>query len=280
MTSTTTLHRYLWVLLLAGTTASVAANVAHASPGVGPRIMAVAAPIALLAFTHLVGLWGRIRISGGTYWAILLTVALLASGAARVSFAAVRELASGYGYGPLDAALIPLMLDGGLAVTALALVVLSRIEAEAALPLDPALATGDRQLITEPDQPITESTIVPISDETAVDRHLIDTGQGASHPTGREACLALVESSEKLVDRATDQAGKRANSRDTDRELAQLISSTGRTTQPISVITQVLTARASGIGQKSAGAAVGISQGAVRQIEALKEEVALRSGAE
>ncbi|KXO88041.1 hypothetical protein AXK56_11690 [Tsukamurella pulmonis] len=129
-------RRFLWVLLIAGTVGSVAANVAHAHPGIGPRIMAVAAPIALLAFTHLVGLWGRIRASGVTYWAILVTVALIAAGAARVSFAAVRDLALAYGYGPLDAALFPLMLDGGLAVTALALVVLSRFEAETATGVD------------------------------------------------------------------------------------------------------------------------------------------------
>src|SRR5699024_108250 len=80
----------------------------------------------------LAGLWGRIRTSGVTYYAILVATAAIAAGAARVSFAAVRDLAASYGYGPLDAALIPLMLDGGLAVTALALVVLGRIEAEAA----------------------------------------------------------------------------------------------------------------------------------------------------
>ncbi|WP_238219749.1 DUF2637 domain-containing protein [Tsukamurella pulmonis] len=125
-------RRFLWGLLVLGTAASIAANVAHAHPEWGPRIMAVAAPVALLAFTHLAGLWGRIRTSGVTYYAILMATAAIAAGAARVSFAAVRDLAVSYGYGPLDAALIPLMLDGGLAVTALALVVLGRIEAEAA----------------------------------------------------------------------------------------------------------------------------------------------------
>ncbi|CAM4032608.1 DUF2637 domain-containing protein [Tsukamurella strandjordii] len=152
MSLTKPVRRFLWVLLIAGTAGSVAANMAHAHPGIGPRIMAVAAPVALLAFTHLVGLWGRIRASGVTYWAILVTVALIAAGAARVSFAAVRDLAVSYGYGPLDAALFPLMLDGGLAVTALALVVLSRFDAEA--------ATGADQAVDHPGDEASRSAVM------------------------------------------------------------------------------------------------------------------------
>lgn len=263
MTHAITLRRYLWTLLVAGTAASVAANVAHAHPGIGPRIMAVAAPVALLAFTHLVGLWGRIRTSGATYWAILVTVALIAAGAARVSFAAVRDLAVSYGYGPLDAALIPLMLDGGLAVTALALVVLSRVEAEAGYAsdhqTDDRLILADQSVITEPDHPL----IDPITADQPVDIPLIDAGQEDDQRFAGPGMAVLSE-----VSVATDEQP------DDHSMIARLISATGRTQQPVEVITAVLAARAEGAGLKAAGMAAGVTQGTVKKIVDLAEEVA------
>ncbi|KXO99658.1 Protein of uncharacterised function (DUF2637) (plasmid) [Tsukamurella tyrosinosolvens] len=273
MTHTSTVRRYLWALLIVGTAASVAANVAHAHPGIGPRIMAVAAPIALLAFTHLVGLWGRIRTSGVTYWAILVTVALIAIGAARVSFAAVRDLAESYGYGPLDAALIPLMLDGGLATTALALVVLGRIEAETIQPAAHQLI-DDHQVTTGPGHPITESIIV---DQT-VDLPLIGAGHEGDQPRAGELDPVIIEPHSEvpvcLVEPGADQPDDRTDPRGDHWALAELIAATGRTNQPINVITAVLAARADGKGQKAAGLAAGVAQGTVRTIEKLREEVA------
>lgn len=270
MTHTSTVRRYLWALLVVGTAASVAANVAHAYPGIGPRIMAVAAPIALLAFTHLVGLWGRIRTSGATYWAILVTVALIAIGAARVSFAAVRDLAVSYGYGPLDAALIPLMLDGGLAVTALALVVLSRIEADATQSANHPLIDRDQLVITARDQEITGPIILDETTEIPV----INAGQADDQHSAGELHPVTTENPAGVVDPAGNQGVDRTDPHDDHRELAELVAATGRTTQPINVITAVLAARAEGKGQKAAGMAAGVAQGTVRTIEKLAEEVA------
>jgi hypothetical protein len=259
MTRTTSLRRYLWTLLSVGTSASVAANVAHAQPGIGPRIMSVAAPIALLAFTHLVGLWGRVRTSGPTYWAILVTVALIAIGAARVSFASVQELALSYGYGDLDASLLPLLLDGGLAVTALALVVLSRIEAE-----------GDQN-----DQPVITSPDAPINAVHTVDLPLIDAVHGGDQPRLEDS---IGNEPVRADGAGTDDSNDRADPHREREQIAELIAATGRTTQPPSVITAVLAARAEGRGQKSAGAVAGVAQGTVRTIERLRDEVSGRPG--
>lgn len=298
-----TLRRYLWTLLTVGTAASIAANMAHAHSDTGARIMAVAAPLALLAYTHLVGLWGRVRTSGVTYWAILVTVALIAAGAARVSFAAVRELAATYGYDPLDSALIPLMLDGGLAVTALALVVLGRIEAEAAdaqvIPADPAT---ERPVIPinqpEVDQPVTsidQAITAPIPTDRTIDLPKITAGhEGDRSPItadqetdqAPETPVAGLSETNRPAG-ATDLPEDHADPSADHSEIARRIAATGRTTQPILVISEVLSARQAGFGLKAAGARAAevaglpkaLSQSAVSQIETLRDEVSRFEGA-
>ncbi|UQE74030.1 DUF2637 domain-containing protein [Gordonia sp. PP30] len=120
----------LWTLLVSATVASVAANIAHAlvthgltPAAVGPVLFAMLAPVALLGLFHLMAAWTRAAADRSTvFWFFLGAIVLLAGAAFRLSFAAIRDLAIGYGYGWADAALFPLILDGLIAVCTVGLV--------------------------------------------------------------------------------------------------------------------------------------------------------------
>lgn len=313
MTAHRGLRRYLWGLLTLGTAASVAANVGHAHPVLGARVLAVAAPLSLLAFTHLVGLWSRVRTSGATYWAILVTVALIAAGAARVSFAAVRDLATGYGYGPVDSALIPLMLDGGLAVVALALVVLGRIEAEAAdhhepapapvvdrdepavvreavpapEPLTPAEPQGREIAWSEArfveDRPVPE--VVHAAEPVTPPEPVLDPAPPVDEPA-REPAEAPANRPEPgpvpepeaedhgLVRETPEERAERLQGMyDRLTDEAEAIIATGRTTQPVAVVRSVLHGLDREISRRANAEAAEVSPNAVRQIEAIRAEL-------
>ncbi|WOF19455.1 DUF2637 domain-containing protein [Mycobacterium avium] len=124
----------LWTLLVAATLASVAANIAHAlvthgltPAAVGPVLFAMLAPVALLGLFHLMAAWTRAAADrSAVFWFFLGAIVLLAGAAFRLSFAAIRDLAIGYGYGSADAALFPLILDGLIAVCTVGLVAATR----------------------------------------------------------------------------------------------------------------------------------------------------------
>ncbi|KXO98950.1 DUF2637 domain-containing protein [Tsukamurella pseudospumae] len=124
----------LWTLLVAATLASVAANIAHALvthgltlAAVGPVLFAMLAPVALLGLFHLMAAWTRAAADrSAVFWFFLGAIVLLAGAAFRLSFAAIRDLAIGYGYGWADAALFPLILDGLIAVCTVGLVAATR----------------------------------------------------------------------------------------------------------------------------------------------------------
>lgn len=128
----------LWTLLIAATTSSVAANVAHALvthgltlAAIGPVLAAMLAPVALLGLFHLMSAWARAAGGRrGVFWFYLLSIVVLAGAAFRLSFAAIRDLALSYGYGYVDAALFPLILDGLIAVCTVGLVAATRLRTE------------------------------------------------------------------------------------------------------------------------------------------------------
>ncbi|WP_255773526.1 DUF2637 domain-containing protein [Mycobacteroides abscessus] len=125
----------LWTLLVSATVASVAGNVAHTVivhglhwATIGPVVLALLGPTALLGLFHLMAAWARAAAEAGSaiFWFFLLAVIGLASAAFRLSFAALRDLALGYGYSYVDAALFPLILDGVIAVCTVGLVAATR----------------------------------------------------------------------------------------------------------------------------------------------------------
>lgn len=124
----------LWTLLIAATVASIAGNIAHTVivhglrwATIGPVVLALLGPTALLGLFHLMAAWARVQGAGlAIFWFYLLAIIGLAAAAFRLSFAALRDLALHYGYGYFDAALFPLILDGLIAVCTVGLVAATR----------------------------------------------------------------------------------------------------------------------------------------------------------
>lgn len=111
----------VWCAFLLGIAASLAANVAHAHPGMGPRLAAGFVPLALLLAVECMTrphwrrdgwLWGLARY-GGT--------GLVAVVAAVMSYRHMHGLLLAYGEDPLTAALGPLAVDGLMIVSGFAL---------------------------------------------------------------------------------------------------------------------------------------------------------------
>lgn len=137
-------RRMLWALLIFGTASSVIANVSHAlltAVGVldafGQTAIGVLAPVFLLGLVHLLGLWSQLRSKGAVYWVFVLAIAALAAAAFRLSFNAVRALAEYFHYSHLDAALVPVMIDGVMVVCTVGLVALDKLTGPADAPAEP-----------------------------------------------------------------------------------------------------------------------------------------------
>lgn len=111
----------VWASFLLGIAASLAANVAHAEPGVGPRVAAGFVPLALLLAVECMTRpywnktgwqWGMARY-GGT--------GLVAVVAAVMSYRHMHGLFHSYGEDVVTAALGPLAVDGLMIVAGFAL---------------------------------------------------------------------------------------------------------------------------------------------------------------
>lgn len=262
--------RWKGLLALAVLT-SITGNVMHAllvAPtvyGWGAAVAASIAPVFLFWHTH-----NLITAPEGSRrgdWVGAAVISLIALGAFAVSFMGLRELLITFGFATAIAVILPLVVDVTIAGASWELVREDRGTEITDRPTD-------QSVITAPDHPITE----PITVDQTIDLPLIGAGHegdqrsaGELHPVVSEA---QSEVPMHLVEPAGDQTDELVDPHDDHRELAELIAATGRTNQSISVITAVLAARAASKGEKAAGLAAGVSQGTVRQIEKLKDEVA------
>lgn len=113
-----------WAAFLLGSIASVAANVAHARPDLGPRLTAAFAPLALVLAVELAV---RVRWRRGFWWAVGRWggTGLVAVVTAVVSYRHQADLLAGYGEDAVSAAILPLSVDGLMIVAAAALLALS-----------------------------------------------------------------------------------------------------------------------------------------------------------
>lgn len=111
--------RYVtWAAFAFGLIASVAANVTSAGTGVGPRMAAAFAPIAvLLAVEVLVRTRWQKHV-----WLKYAGLGVVAAVAAVVSYGHQRSLLLGYGESTLNATILPLAVDGLLTISATALI--------------------------------------------------------------------------------------------------------------------------------------------------------------
>ncbi len=109
-----------WTAFLLGIAASTAANVAHARDGLGPRLAAAVAPVALILAVELAV---RLRWKAGVRWwlARWLGTGLVGLVTAVVSYRHQSALLGTYGEDHLNAAILPLSIDGLMLVAAAAL---------------------------------------------------------------------------------------------------------------------------------------------------------------
>ncbi|MGH3489586.1 MAG: DUF2637 domain-containing protein [Actinopolymorphaceae bacterium] len=119
-----------WSGFLLGVAASVAANVAHAQPGIGPRIAGAFVPLALLLAVECMTRprWNRRPGTWSTWWWGLARyggTGLVALVAAVMSYRHMSALLTGYGEDALNAAIGPLAVDGLMVVAGFALLAMS-----------------------------------------------------------------------------------------------------------------------------------------------------------
>lgn len=153
--------RFLWLVLILASCASVAGNVTHAvlvapeGTVVLAAVAALVAPAVLLAATHTVALLVRARAdSGATYWCALLMTLALAGAAFVLSFDALRDLAVTVGVDPRIAWLWPVLIDVSIAQSTTALLSLTRRVAPARVSNTAApSALGAQSVAVEPLSP-------------------------------------------------------------------------------------------------------------------------------
>lgn len=131
-----------WAGFVFGSVMSIAANVLHAwlpagqeptgwSPGVAPQIGAAVWPVGLMLAVEALS---RIRWPKGLGWGLARFggAGAVAVGSALISYGHLRDVLLAWSYGPLAAAVGPLVLDGLMVVCGFALSANSRTSAGAA----------------------------------------------------------------------------------------------------------------------------------------------------
>lgn len=152
----------VWLALLAGVGASLAANIAHAQPAAGPRLASAWAPLALLLAVSVAERAPR----PSRWWFAALEyagISVVALVAAVVSYQHQRTLLLVYGETPLSAAILPLSVDGLVVVASMALLAIGEARGtDQAVPLSPTDERLVEQFATQLDEQ--PSPTVPAGD--------------------------------------------------------------------------------------------------------------------
>lgn len=125
-----------WIGFVFGSVASIAANVLHTwlpayqyspgwTPGLAPQIGAAVWPIGLLLSVEVLS---RVAWPPGWEWNLARYggTGIVALGSAIISYGHQRDLLLAWHYGPLSAAVGPLVLDGLMVISGFALLAISR----------------------------------------------------------------------------------------------------------------------------------------------------------
>ena len=122
------LNRLRWVVLavvLAGIGASIAMNILHAPDSLAARLVSAGPPIAVFAAIELIA---RIPSSGRWTTAARITgAAVIAIGAASISYAQQRAAVIGLGFAEWEATIWPTIIDGLMIVASVSLVEVVRL---------------------------------------------------------------------------------------------------------------------------------------------------------
>ena len=132
-----------WTGFVFGSVMSIAANVLHAwlpagheppgwSPGVAPQVGAAVWPIGLMLAVEALS---RIRWPNRLGWGLARFggAGAVAAGSAIISYGHLRDVLLAWSYGPLAAAVGPLVLDGLMVVCGFALLAMSRANTDEAV---------------------------------------------------------------------------------------------------------------------------------------------------
>lgn len=114
-----------WTALLVALGASVAANVAYARPGAGPRLSSGVAPLLVVLAA---GLLERVPLAGIVWWRRWLAyggLGLVVTAAFITSFDHQYALLVSYGNAKLSAALLPIAVDGLIILASVCLTVIA-----------------------------------------------------------------------------------------------------------------------------------------------------------
>jgi hypothetical protein len=126
-----------WLGFVFGSVMSVAANVLHAwlpaderpagwSPSIAQQVGSAVWPVGLLLSVEVLS---RVRWAPGMWWALARYggAGTVAVGSAIISYGHLHEVLLAWEYGPLGAAVGPLVLDGLMVVSGFALLAMSRV---------------------------------------------------------------------------------------------------------------------------------------------------------
>lgn len=265
--------RWKGLLALAVLT-SITGNVMHAvlvAPtvyGWGAAFAASIAPVFLFWHTHnLITSPQGLRRGD---WVGAAVISMIALGAFAVSFMGLRELLITFGFTPAIAVILPLVVDVTIAGASWELV---REGRGADHDVDRRDHLEDLSLILDARTAIgpDHAADLPV---IAADAPSVPAAQGALAAGSALIGEPADNSPSELADDQSRAPAPESDPRTDHRQIAERIAASGRTQQPIDVIAAVLAARAEGMGQRTAGAAAGVSQGAVRKIEEIRDEIA------
>jgi len=122
------LNRLRWVVLvvvLIGIGASIAMNILHAPDSLAARLVSAGPPIAVFAALELIA-----RIPSSGRWTTVFRIAgaaVIACGAAAISYAQQRAAVVGLGFAGWEAMIWPLIVDGLMVVASVSLVEVVRL---------------------------------------------------------------------------------------------------------------------------------------------------------
>ncbi|NDJ91712.1 DUF2637 domain-containing protein [Mycolicibacter kumamotonensis] len=250
-------RRFFMGWLIAATVASVGGNAAHAVLEWLPVVTVKIAVACLPPVVALIGIHGvavlarsghttRARTSATGGWVYGLSVAvtgLLALGAAVLSFAGLHSLAVAGGIDPHLAALWPICIDAGIAVSTIALVVLR-----------PASAA---------DQRAARAAAAPLAVHASAPAGCTEPVVAAA-PAPRSAPAPRHRAAERPALRAVP-----ATAADADPDtaaLAQALVGAGATSKPVEQVQQVLAAHAAGTAVTRIATNTGVHHATVRKI--------------
>lgn len=254
-------RRFFMGWLIAATVVSVGGNAAHAVLEWLPVVAVKIAVACLPPVVALIGIHGvavlarsghttRARTSDTGGWVYGLSVAvtgLLALGAAVLSFAGLHSLAVAGGIDPHLAALWPICIDAGIAVSTIALVVLrpasaaDQRAARAAAAAAPAPVSAPAVGAAPTPAPAVRTAPVPARRNAGAER-------------GRRSPVHVLHTPPVAADDADIAA------------LAQSLVEAGATTKPVGQVRQVLAAHAAGSAITRIATDTGVHHATVRKI--------------